>query len=135
MLTDRGKQRASFPLDDERDVHDLVFCLLRCLWSDARREEWTPSNAGNAKRIDIAVPSLRALVEIKYARSARHARGIADELRIDIESYHSHPACGFLFCLVWDPHDHIADPHQIERDLSASRNKGTATFDVAVRVV
>ena len=134
-VIDRGDQRASFPVADERDVQDLVFFLLRCLWSDARREEATPSSAGNAKRADIAVPSQQTLVEIKYARNARHAKGIADELRIDIESYHTHPACRFLFCLVWDPHRHLADPQQLERDLSAPRTKGPAAFDVTVRVV
>jgi hypothetical protein len=134
-LTDRGDQRASFPVADERDVQDLVFFLMRCLWSDARREEPTPSSAGNTKRADIAVPSQQTLVEIKYARDARHAKGIADELRIDIESYHTHPACRFLFCLVWDPQRHLVDPHQLERDLSAPRTKGQAAFDVVVRVV
>lgn len=134
-LTSRGGRRASFPVADERDVQDLVFFVLRCLWSDARREEPTPSSAGSTKRADIAVPSQKTLVEIKYARDARHAKNIADELRIDIESYHTHPACRFLFCLVWDPQRHVGDPHQLERDLSAPRRNGSAAFEVVVRVV
>ncbi len=134
-LIDRGEQRASFPVADERDVQDLVFFLLRSLWSDARREEPTPSSAGNTKRADIAIPSQQTLVEVKYARSAKHAKGIADELRIDIESYHTHPACRFLFCLVWDAERHLVDPQQLEHDLSAPRTKGSAAFEVVVRVV
>lgn len=133
-LTHRNT-RPAFDITSERDLQDVVFLILRSVFHDARREEWTPSAAGNAKRIDINIPEARIAVEIKFVRDGRHARHVADELRVDIESYHSHPACGLLFAVVWDPNRYLADPHQIERDLTGARTKGPASFDVAVRVL
>lgn len=134
-LTERGPGRPSFALESEKDLQDLLFFVLRSTFEDTRREEWTPSAAGNAKRVDLAIPSARVLIETKYVRNSQHGRRVADELRVDIESYHTHPSCGILFAIVWDPNRHIPDPTALERDLTASRSKGAASFDVVVRVV
>jgi hypothetical protein len=135
-LTDRGATQSSFAIQQERDVQDLLFVILRSLFPDARREEWAPSHAGSSKRIDLVIPSGRTVVEVKFVRDRSHGRRVADELKIDIESYHGgHPACGTLFVLVWDENRHLADPQQLERDLTGPRSKGGARFDVAVRVV
>jgi hypothetical protein len=68
-------------------------------------------------------------------RSRAHGKKVADELRVDIESYHSHPSCETLFALVWDEAKYLPDPQQLERDLSASRTKRDRSFEVTVRVV
>jgi hypothetical protein len=115
-LTDRGATQSSFAIQQERDVQDLLFVILRSLFPDARREELAPSHAGSSKRIDLVIPSGRTVVEVKFVRDRSHGRRVADELKIDIESYHGHPACGTLFVLVWDENRHLADPQQLERD-------------------
>jgi hypothetical protein len=133
-LTDRGAL-TPFAVESERDLQDVLLLILRSIFQDTRREDWTPSAAGNAKRIDIVIPSARLLVETKFVRDRRHAKRIADELRVDIESYHHHPACGTFFGFVWDPQRFMDDPAQLEQDLSAPRTKGDASFDVVLRVV
>lgn len=134
-LTERGEKRPSFELAAERDLQDMFYFVLRCVFEDAKREEWTPSAAGGAKRIDLAIPSERILIEVKVVRDVSHGKRVADELRVDIESYHTHPACGTLFAVVWDPERHISDPRAVERDLTAVRSKGGASFDAVVRVI
>ena len=129
-----ASQADRFTIASERDFQDVLFLILRSIFRDTRREEWTPSAAGNAKRVDIAIPSISALVEAKFVRSKLHGRRIADELRVDIESYHSHPACAVLFALVWDGSGLLPDPQQLERDLSGPRMKGDRSFEVSVRV-
>ena len=133
-LAAQGKND-NFVVKSELDFQNFLYLILRSLFDDARREEWTPSMAGNAKRVDLAVPSAGLLIEAKFVRSPSHGRKIADELRIDIESYHSHPYCETIFALVWDAAGHLPDPIQIERELSAPRVKGTKGFEVVVRVV
>lgn len=133
-LPKRGEAGSPIEMRDERDVQDVLFLILRSLFTDARREEWVPSAAGNAKRTDLALPNARVLIEVKFVRDRAHAKRVADELRVDIESYHSHPSCGTLFALIWDPGRHLSDPQQIERDLTGARTKAGTSFDVAVRV-
>lgn len=133
-LTDRSHNRPDLRIESEYDVQDVLFACVRASFNDARREEWAPQHAGSAKRIDIAIPSAGALVEVKFVRTAQHAKTIADELKIDIESYHTHPTCGTLLVLVYDPRTYIADPEAIEQDLSGRRTKKTSSFDVQVMV-
>jgi hypothetical protein len=134
-LSERSARRPTFAIGDERDFQDILFLILRSLFDDVRREEWTPSLAGNAKRVDLAIPTAGLFVEAKVVRDRSHGRRLADELRIDIESYHSHPACSTLVALVWDPARHLADPAQLARDLTGPRTKSSSSFDVAVRII
>jgi hypothetical protein len=133
-LRDRLHNRPAFVIDCEYDVQDLLFATLRSVFDDTKREEWTPQQAGSAKRIDILLTELGAVVEAKFVRDANHARRVADELRIDFECYHLHPACEHLIALVIDPDRLIADPLQFVTDLSGLRQKGASSFDVSVLV-
>jgi len=134
ILADRSHSRPAFVIENEYDVQDLLFVGIRGVFNDARLEEWTPKHAGNSKRVDIVVPSLGALVETKYIRSRSHARSVADEIKIDIESYHSYHACRSVLVLVYDPNASIPDPEVLETDLSGRRVKGNSTFDVRIMV-
>lgn len=134
-LTERGRGRPSFEIECERDVQDLFFFALRAAFEDVRREEWTPSSAGNAKRADLFIPHAGVMLEVKYVRDAPHGRRVANELRVDFESYHSHPGCKTLVAVVWDEHRCIPDPAALERDLAGPRTKSDANFDVVVKVL
>lgn len=118
---------ARIVLASEHDVRSSV--------EDVRREEWTPSSAGASKRIDIAIPSKRILIEVKDVRSASHARNVPNELKVDFESYHSHPACGTVVAIIWDADRQIEDPAAVCRELSGARVKANRSFDVIVKVI
>lgn len=134
-LADRGENRASFAISDERDFQDILYVVLRSIFDDVMREEPTPSHAGSSKRTDFTVPSAGLFIETKAARNAQHGKNVADELKVDIESYHTHPSCSTLIALVWDPGRHVPDPNQVERDLTGKRTKSGRSFDVAVHVI
>lgn len=134
LLGDRQRGRPAFVIENEYDVQDLLYALIRCSFDDARREEWTPQRAGSAKRIDITVPSIEAVIETKFVRDGKHSKRIADELRIDFECYHDRPECKHLFALVIDPSRFITDPDQFGSDLSGLRRKADHSFDVSVLV-
>ena len=131
-LSARSHGRPAVPVSSEYDVQDLAEMALVTLFTDVRREEWTPQNAGSAKRIDIVIPSLATVIECKFIRNASHSRKVADELKIDFESYHDHPACRELFAYIYDPNHYIADPERFARDLNGLRQKRGHTFSVYV---
>lgn len=133
-LRDRQRRRPAFAIENEYDVQDLLFACFRSAFDSAKREEWTPKSAGSAKRMDLVIPDDEIVVEAKYVRDTKHATRIADELRIDFECYHSHPACKQLLVLVHDPLSHISDGVQFGNDLSGLRQKDGHVFDVMVLV-
>jgi hypothetical protein len=131
-LATRKRNRPSFDVATEYDMQDLLFVCVRAVFRDARVEEWAPQHAGTAKRIDIVVPSVQVVLETKFVRNRAHAARVADEIKIDIESYHAHPSCHELLVLVWDPHKFLGDPQKLTDDLSGLRVKGNKSFTVAV---
>jgi REase_DpnII-MboI len=134
LLENRQRDRAAFEMTSEYDAQDLLYAILRCVFEDAKREEWTPQRAGSAKRIDIVIPSIDVVIEVKFVRSSSHARNVADELRVDFECYHDRPECKHLVALVLDPKQHLADPSQFSDDLSGLRQKNGHSFEVSVLV-
>lgn len=73
-LSNRMGNRHLYELEEEQDVRDLLYVIIKSVFPDARIEEHTRVHAGGSKRIDIVVPDISTVVEIKYIRSSRHAK-------------------------------------------------------------
>ena len=110
--------RTTLGVVDEYDVQDLMHALLRIFFEDIRDEEWTPSYAGGAARMDFLLTEVMTVLEMKMARKGLGAREIGEQLIIDIAKYREHPKCKRLICLVYDPSGFVANPRGIERDLN-----------------
>lgn len=133
-LRERKHGRPAVRVENEYDVQDLVYVALKAHLPDLTDEEWTPKHAGGAKRIDVVSVTARVCIEAKMPPDAKHAREVADELRIDIESYHVHPACDTLALLVYDPNAYIADARRVEEELSGPRDIKGRRVEVIVRI-
>jgi len=118
-LSHRRKGRAVINFDDEYDVQDVFGTVLKCSYKDVRDEEWSPSYAGKAARIDFVIGDTRTATELKRARSQQQ---IADELIIDIARYAQRSDVDRLACFIYDPDGFLRrDAAQIEKDLSGDR--------------
>jgi hypothetical protein len=118
QLRSRHASRPTLDVSDEYDVQDLLHALLRIFFKDVRPEEWTPSYAGKASRMDFLVPTEHVVVETKKTRPGLGTKEIGDELLVDIARYKKHPSCRRLVCFVYDPDGRIANPAGIEADLN-----------------
>ncbi|WP_250454476.1 hypothetical protein [Caballeronia sp. ATUFL_M2_KS44] len=131
QLRVRRQDRATLDIVDEYDVQDLFHALLRISFDDVRPEEWTPSYAGGASRVDFLLPEIEAVVEIKKSRPGLSARELGEQLIVDIAKYKKHPNCRTLFCFVYDPDGRIANPRGIESDLNATQDELTVRVLIA----
>lgn len=118
----------------EEQIRDLLYTMLRGVFADATIEDPVSKFAGAGKRLDIVIPKISTIIELKFAR-AQNSSHIVDELKIDIESYHLHRSCDTLICLIWDPHRVMRERDAVVRDLSGSRKINDAQFVVKVRCV
>jgi hypothetical protein len=114
----RYADRPTLLINDEFDAQDLFHALLTIFFDDIRKEEWAPSYAGGASRIDFILPAIEAAVELKKSRPSLSTRQLGDELLIDIAKYSKHPKCRTLYCVVYDPDGLIANPRGVENDLT-----------------
>lgn len=127
----RREGRSTLDVNDEYDVQDLFHALLRIPFEDVRPEEWAPSYAGGASRMDFLLPEIEAVVEIKKSRPGLSAKELGEQLIIDIAKYKKHPNCRTLFCFVYDPDGRIANPRGIENDLNAKQDELTIRVLIA----
>lgn len=123
QLRSRYEDRPTLEIEDEYDVQDLFHSLLKLHFDDVRAEEWTPSYAGRASRVDFLLKQEKLVVEIKKTRAKLKASDIGEQLLVDIARYQQHPDCKLLVCFIYDPEGRIANPVGLESDLEkASKN-------------
>jgi hypothetical protein len=118
QLQERHDHRSTLEIKDEYDVQDLLHVLLRVHYDDIRPEEWTPSYAGSASRMDFLLKSEQIVIEAKITRPGRANKEIANELTIDAARYRTYQDCSSLVCLVYDPSGLIKNPRGFELDLA-----------------
>lgn len=131
QLRRRYGNRESLKIEDEYDVQDLLHALLKVDFDDVRPEEYSPSKAGAASRMDFLLKAQKVVVEAKMASATLTDKKIGEQLIIDIERYRAHPDCDRLVCLVYDPGNHVRNPTGLERDLSRKEE----TIEVYVVIV
>lgn len=118
QLRDRREGRQTLDVTDEYDVQDLVHALLTIYFDDIRKEEWTPTYAGGASRMDFLLPEIETVLEIKMTRPNLSTKQLGEQLIVDIAKYREHPKCRTLFCMVYDPDKRIINPRGLENDLN-----------------
>ncbi len=122
QLRARHDNRPTLNVTDEYDVQDLLHGLLLVFFEDVRAEEWTPSYAGGAGRMDFLLKTEQLVIETKMARQGLNAKKLGDELLIDIGRYKAHGDCKQLVCFVYDPAGHVRNPAAIENDLTKTHD-------------
>lgn len=118
QLKNRPRNRAPLTLKDEYDVQYLLFALLCLHFDDVRPEEWTPSYAGNASRVDFLLKDQQLVIEAKMTRKGLDQKTVANQLIIDAKRYRTHPDCKHLLCFVYDPSNMITNPAALEKDVA-----------------
>jgi len=129
QLRDRHDDRHTLDITDEYDVQDLLHSLLKIFFDDVRPEEYTPSYAGKASRMDFLLKGLDIVIEVKMTRKGLGEKEVGSQLIEDIARYQKHPECKTLVCFVYDPEGRCANPTGIENDLSGKKD------DIEVKVI
>lgn len=130
QLRQRHDDRCTLDVEDEYDVQDLFYALLKLYFDDIRAEEWTPSYAGSSSRIDFFIPELELAIEIKKTRKGLGNKEAKEQLAIDKDHYRCKENIKHLICFVYDPDGRIQNPRGFEKDLAQD---GPLKTDVYVR--
>ena len=92
-------------IDHEYHVQNLLWTLLRPVFSDLVDEQSLPKVGHKTPRYDLGVPSLETIIEVKFIRNAGSAacRKVTEEIAADRSLYLS-PITGYskLIAFLWD---------------------------------
>lgn len=117
------KPRDTILISDEYDVQDLLHALLKIDFDDIRAEEWTPSYAGGASRMDFLLKKHHIVIEVKMTRKGLADRETGEQLLVDIVKYQAHPDCKHLIAFIHDPERRIKNPAGLVGDIESKKEK------------
>ncbi len=126
----RAEHRSTLVVEEQQDVQDLFYALLRFEFEDVEREEWTPAYAGLASQVSFFVQQGQVVVIVKKTRVGRGGKEIAEELVMDGKRFASYPACRLVFCFVYDPEGRIGNSRGLEAQLI--RRESSLTVQVLI---
>ena len=101
----KGVAPQQWEVEHEYHVQNLLWTLLRPVFSDLVDEQSLPKVGHKTPRYDLGVPSLGTIIEVKFMRVAGLAacRKITEEIAADRSLYLS-PTTGYskLIAFIWD---------------------------------
>ena len=102
-LLDRRKGKTNIQIEDEYDIQDLLFIMLKPHFPTLRIEQVVSGNDDNQfLKIDFLISSNKVAIECKIIRDQNHANKISKELNDDIQTYHNNQDCNTLIFFIYD---------------------------------
>jgi hypothetical protein len=86
------------PPCDERELHNRIEAILRCVFPDMLHEPTLAKQIKNF-RPDTGIPSLKTLIEYKYISNIADSKLIADQILADTRGYKSRDWKKILFVI------------------------------------
>lgn len=134
IIKNRRKDHSNFEIEDEYDVQDILYVILKSVFPNLRDEDAIGKVGGKTTKIDLIIREERILVEVKMIKEKdSNETHFIEQLKVDFESYHECKWLRKLFCFVYDPYKKTRDISNFH-DLNGERTKGEHNFNVEVIV-
>lgn len=100
----RTKTSSAMKWDVENEYHvqNLLWAILAPLFPDLHAEEYTPPVGHKNPRMDLTIPSMGLVVEIKFVRVGVRFADIIEEVAADASLYRTDPKWRVLVPFIWD---------------------------------
>ncbi|MGQ0791272.1 MAG: hypothetical protein ACT4NJ_03500 [Nitrosopumilaceae archaeon] len=96
-------------IENEYDVQSILYLILRSYFADIEYEDPTPKFGHSSSRLDLKIPQLKTIVEVKYARSSEDFKKIENEIKIDASSYVQSTDYTKIIVFIYDSSSSVQD--------------------------
>lgn len=86
----------------EYHVQNLLYAILAPLFADLNDEETIPPVGQKNPRLDLTIPSIGTIVEVKFLRPGVAMQKMIDEIATDVGLYKTDPRWTSLIPFIWD---------------------------------
>ena len=114
----RRDYRATLEVEDEYDVQDLLYALLRLEYDEVGTEDWCPAYGDGATRTSYLLHKECVVVIAKKTKTGLTAKELAEQIKIDSHHYSGRADCRTLVCFIYDPEGRVGNPRGLESDLT-----------------
>ncbi len=134
IINGRRLNHPDFKIEDEYDVQDISYVILKSIFPNLREEDPIPKVGGKSTKIDLILREEKILIEVKMIKAKdSNETHFIEQIKVDFESYHECKWLRKLFCFVYDPYKKTRDISNFN-DLNGERTKGEHNFNVEVIV-
>ncbi len=114
----KGRHQHEWRVCNEYDVQSLLYCLLRPYVPEIKEEEPLPSIGTKRPRVDIAIPSLRLLIEVKFLRATESFNKVLGEVAED-KSFYLGKGSSYdrMLVFLWDDSQRTEEHASFERGI------------------
>lgn len=99
----RNAEARRWHIDNEYHVQNLLWFLLAPLFPGLKNEEYTPSVGQLHPRVDLCIPSLKLVIEVKFVRANKAFREVIEEVAADASLYLTDSSIYTgIIAFVWD---------------------------------
>ena len=132
IVQPRRKDHSSFVLNDEYDVQDLLYVMLKCVFPALKEEDPTPRVGVKSNKIDLILRKEGVLIEVKMLKqSDSNEKDFIEQLKNDIQSYRNSQWLRHLIFFVYDPFGKTKDAQNFY-DLNGDQSINGTAFSVVV---
>lgn len=125
ITNDRYNSRPGLNIDDEYDVQDILFALLKGFFDDLEREDPVTKLAGKSSRIDLNIRSQGIMIEVKMIKDKdKDHKKFVDELKLDIINYSAWEELKDLILFIYDPYNKTTDKNHFKELEGIKENNG-----------
>jgi hypothetical protein len=116
--SDKLKNPIRWPIVSEREVQDILYLVLRSYFDDLIDEQALPKFGHSFYKPDFAVPSLRLLIEAKYAYQKNDFKKLEQEIMVDTIAYLSNTQeYGRVLIFIYDESSSVQEHEITKKDL------------------
>ncbi len=115
---------------NETQVRNVILRTVKYAFPDARKEQHAPNNITNF-RMDIAVPSLKAVAEYKFADSADAVQECLNGIYADMTGYGGNAEWKHFFAVIYMTGPYRT-PREVEQEFERVRARANWTPVVVV---
>jgi hypothetical protein len=134
IISGRRLNHPDFRIEDEYDVQDILYVILKSIFPNLREEDPIPKVGGKSTKIDLILREEKILIEVKMIKAKdSNETHFIEQLKVDFESYHECKWLRKLFCFIYDPYKKTRDISNFN-DLNGERTKGEHNFNIEVIV-
>lgn len=108
-LNRRYNDRDGFQINDEYDLQDLLYALLKIHFSNIVKEEYVSSKLESNSRVDFLLKDQGIAIETKFIKKNFKAKRLAEELLLDATRYSQHEGIKNIIFFIYDPESLISE--------------------------
>lgn len=98
----RNSDAVQWDVQNEYHVQNLLYAVLAPLFPDLNDEETLPPVGQKNPRVDLSIPSLRTIIEVKFLRPGVAIQKMISEIAEDVGLYKTDPRWTTLIPFIWD---------------------------------